>query len=170
MAGLERGTESDDVNRYLAGAAKVVAGAHYCWLSTQSAGEMPTLRPMGILADAFGSPHWLVRFLADGRSRKIKALRQFDRVAITVQNEADEAFVLLLGKALLLGDPADVRKHWRSAFKRYFPAPGESENAVFIEVHATRMELWIRRVTPEPFGVRPMVLERQSNCAWGLAS
>jgi hypothetical protein len=31
------------------------------------------------------------------------------------------------------------------------------------------MELWIRGVTPEPFGLRPTILERDDGGGWRLA-
>jgi hypothetical protein len=43
-------------------------------------------------------------------------------------------------------------------------------NAAFIEVEIKRMELWIGGVTPEPFGLRPTVLERVSGGEWRLVS
>jgi hypothetical protein len=37
-----------------------------------------------------------------------------------------------------------------------------------IEVEVARMELWIRGVTPEPFGPYPTILERDVEGAWRL--
>lgn len=41
--------------------------------------------------------------------------------------------------------------------------------ALFVEVAIERMELWIRGVTPEPFGTKPTVLEREGE-GWRLVS
>lgn len=168
MAGPERSLESDDVNRLLDGAAKVLARTRYCWLSTQDSEQKPTIRPMGILSDEFSNPRWLLRFLADARSRKIRALCAFQRAVITVQSHTEDAFVLLEGSTDILDNPADICRHWRKGFNTYFPTNDDRKSAVFIDVKTDRMELWIRGVTPEPFGMRATVLERQANGIWEL--
>jgi hypothetical protein len=38
----------------------------------------------------------------------------------------------------------------------------------FLEIEAQRLELWIRGVTPEPFGLQTTTLERDGAGAWRL--
>lgn len=166
MAGAGGGLESPEICRLLAGAAKVVASVRYCWLVLPSDDRMPTARPMGHLLDGFGDTDWSIRFLTDARSRKVSALRHSGVLAVVLQNDAEDAFVLLAGKAALLREPAEVRKHWRSAFTVYFPTEEDREHAAFVEMGTTHMELWIRGVTPEPFGMRATILERHVDGIW----
>ena len=85
------------------------------------------------------------------------------------QQNVDDAFVVLTGTATLLEQPSQVRQLWRQAYDAYFPTEADRANAAFAEVSVERMELWIRGVTPEPFGLRPTVLERGSGGAWHLS-
>ena len=50
----------------------------------------------------------------------------------------------------------------------YFPTEQDRANAIFVEVDVERMELWIRGVTPEPFGLRATILERDAGRGWRL--
>ena len=49
----------------------------------------------------------------------------------------------------------------------YFPSEADRASAIFVEVEVERMELWIRGVTPEPFGLRATVLARDGG-GWRL--
>ncbi len=41
-------------------------------------------------------------------------------------------------------------------------------NAIFVKVDIERMELWIRGVTPEPYGMRATILEHDAGRGWRL--
>lgn len=59
---------------------------------------------------------------------------------------------------------------WKDAYARYFPTDKDRVNAGFIEVRIERMELWIRGVTPEPFGLLATILQRDPKGAWYWAT
>jgi general stress protein 26 len=151
-----------DVSRLLAGAAKAVRAARYCWLATAAETARPHLRPMGRVLNDPGEDEWTIRFVTDGRSRKARDMRRKGEVAILFQHDPDHAFVTLIGKAALHGGESEVRQRWKRAYDVYFPTEADRANATFVEVDVTRMELWIRGVTPEPFGLRATVLERNA--------
>jgi len=90
-----------EANRLLAGAAKVVANARSCWLATAVAPGDAKLRPMGRLPNEPGEDEWIIRFITDGRSRKAADMRRDNRVTIIFQNEPDNAFVSVIGAAVL---------------------------------------------------------------------
>ena len=73
----------------------------------------------------------------------------------------------LFGHATLIERADDVARHWKDAYAVYFPTPADRAAAAFIEIEIRRMELWIRGVTPEPFGLRATVLERDAD-GWRL--
>jgi general stress protein 26 len=152
--------EAVDVSRLLAGAAKAMASVRYCWLATASLAGPPRLRPMGQIPRDPGEDEWTIRFLTDGRSRKVDDMRRDSEVAILFQHDPDLAFVTLIGKAALHDSVSEVRERWKRAYDLYFPTENDRANAIFVEVEVKRMELWIRGVTPEPFGLRATVLER----------
>jgi len=162
-------TDADDVSRLMAGAAKTVRSARYCWLATASEAGAPHVRPMGrVLNDASEDP-WMIRFLTDGRSRKAADMRRAEEVTILFQHEPDLAYVALIGRAELHEDASETRRRWKSAYDVYFPRENDRSNAIFVEVEVERMELWIRGVTPEPFGLRATVLERDGG-GWRLTA
>jgi general stress protein 26 len=74
----------------------------------------------------------------------------------------------LVGPATLLEEASEVRQRWKSAYDVYFPTDQDRATAALIEVEIQRMELWIRGLTPEPFGFRATTVERDGRGAWRL--
>jgi general stress protein 26 len=149
-----------DVSRLLAGAAKTMRSARYCWLATAAEAGAPHVRPMGRVLNDPGEDAWKIRFLTDGRSRKAADMLRGETVTILFEHEPDLAYVSLIGRAALHEDASETRSRWKGTYDVYFPSETDRANAVFVEVEVDRMELWIRGVTPEPFGLRATVLER----------
>jgi len=158
--------DSIDVSRLLAGAAKTVASVRYCWLATASEAGPPRVRPMGRVLNDPGEDEWTIRFLTDGRSRKAADMRHNGEVAILFQHDPDLAFVNLIGKVSLHDSASEMRERWKRAYELYFPTESDRARAIFVEVEVERMELWIRGVTPEPFGLRATALERGAGGGW----
>ena len=160
-------TDAVDLSRLLEGAARTMRSAPYCWLATASETGAPHIRPMGRVLNDAGEDEWRIRFLTDGRSRKARDMRRPKEVTILVQHDPDLAFVSLIGRAELHENASETRSRWKSAYDVYFPSETDRRNAIFVEVEVARMELWIRGVTPEPFGLRATVLERDAS-GWRL--
>jgi general stress protein 26 len=166
---LETQTNPDatDVRRLLDGAAKTMRSARYCWLGTATETGAPHMRPMGRVLNDPGEDQWKMRFLTHGRSHKAANMRRANEVLILFQHDPDLAFVSLIGKAALHENASETRSRWKPAYDVYFPSDADRANAIFVEVEIERMELWIRGVTPEPFGLRATVLERDAE-GWHL--
>jgi general stress protein 26 len=156
-----------DVSRLLVGAMKTMRSARYCWLATEAEAGAPHVRPMGRVLNDPGEDEWRIRFLTDGRSHKVADMRRTEEVAILFQHDPDLAFVTLIGRAALHENASETRRRWKSAYDAYFPSGADRENAIFVEVEVERMALWIRGVTPEPFGLRATVLSRDGG-GWRL--
>jgi hypothetical protein len=75
----------------------------------------------------------------------------------------------LIGSGRLIREPEEVRSRWKDSFNAYFPTESDRVNACFIEVNAAQLALWIRNVTPEPFGLEPTILERDKRGSWNIA-
>ena len=161
---------ADQVDLLLEGARRTIARAGYCWLATASDSENLGLRPMGRLPAEAGDDDWTLRFVTDGRSRKAFDIRRTGKVVLVFQQEAEEAFVALTGRASLEERGPEVRRRWRKSYDPFFPTETDRENAAFLTVEAERLELWIRGVTPEPFGLRTTRLDRDAAGAWRLSS
>jgi general stress protein 26 len=160
--------EAVDIGRLLAGAVKTIGSVRNCWLATAGGPAGSSFRPMGRLQRGADDDAWKIRFLTDGRSRKASEMRRKSEVAIIYQHDPDDAFVTLIGKATLLENASEDRKRWKGAYDAYFPSEVDRTNAIFVEVDVERMELWIRGVTPEPFGLQATVLERDGADSWRL--
>jgi general stress protein 26 len=168
---LEAQTNPDAINvtPLLDGATKTMRSARYCWLATATESGIPRVRPMGRVFNDPGEDAWKVRFLTDGQSHKAADMRRAREVTIHFQHDPDLAFVSLIGKAALHENTSETRARWKPAYNVYFPSEADRANAIFVEVEIERMELWIRGVTPEPFGLRATVLERGAE-GWRLIS
>jgi general stress protein 26 len=130
----------DEVKGLLAGASKTVSGARSCWLVTSTADGGVDARPMGIKRTA--------------------------KVAVIFEVPADDAYVTVTGRAAVKDSAADVRRLWKAAYDGFFPTETDKANAIFVEIAAERLELWIRDVTPEPFAAQTTVLERDAGGHW----
>jgi general stress protein 26 len=170
MSRAEDEREKAGLRRLLVGAAKTVAGARYCWLATTAEHGGTNARPMQRLPCDPSEDDWTLRFVIDGRSRKASEIRRVTRVAVVFQQDTDDAFVTLIGAATLREDTAAVRQRWKNAYNVYFPSEEDRASAAFVEIVADHLELWIRGVTPEPFGLRPTILERNASGDWRLTS
>jgi general stress protein 26 len=153
-------------DRLLAAAAKAVAGINYCWLATPDRFGLISARPMGRLPPVAGDDEWLIRFVTDDRSRKISEIRGGGEVTLIFQRETDDTYISLFGGPTIRPDASADRRLWRGAYAAYFPGEGELAHATFLEIRVERMELWIRGVTPEPFGVRSTMLDRDAEGIW----
>jgi general stress protein 26 len=158
-----------EVSRLLAGAMKAITNVRYCWLATDATcGGSNAMRPMGRLPPEPGDKEWTIRFVTDARSGKASDIRRAGKVALMFQHDADDAYVALTGAATLRESASEVRRRWKDAYSRFFPTETDRAAAAFIEVEVERMELWIRGVTPEPFGLRATTLERDAAGEWRL--
>ncbi len=170
MSRVDDARDAVDVSRLLAGAAKTIASVRYCWLLTEAETGGASARPMGLVSHHADENEWTIWFITDGRSRKASDIRRAGKVAVIFQRDADDAFVTLTGRASLREGASEVRRRWKDAYNAYFASETDRANASFVEVDVERMELWIRGVTPEPFGLHAMALERDAAGAWRLVA
>jgi general stress protein 26 len=153
------------VSALLAGAARTIQAVRYCWLVTKATDGF-NARPMGRVLPDKDEDGWTIRFVTDGRSRKAHELCGKQEVGLIFQSDPDEAYVALFGSARLLERAEDVDRFWKKHYEVYFRTPDDRAAAAFIEVDVSRMELWIRGVTPEPFGLHATKLACAADGAW----
>jgi len=166
MSNFEAISDQDATRRLLAGAAKTVIDCRYCWLLTAAAGGGASARPMGVVARALNPEDWTLSFVTDGRSRKVQEIRRTRDICLVFQRDSEDAFVKLSGEAALQDDRDEISRRWKSAYDRYFPTETDRDNARFVDVRIESMDLWIRDVTPEPFGLQATTLERVGDGQW----
>jgi general stress protein 26 len=156
-----------EVGRLLTGAAQAIARVRYCWLVTTAETWAVNARPMGWLPRNVDEDDWTLWFITDGRSRKAADIRRGGEATLIFQ-DVDTAFVTLVGPAMLCEEESELRRRWKKAYDTYFPTEEDRANAALIGVDVRSMKLWIRGVTPEPFGIRPTQIERDERGLWRL--
>jgi general stress protein 26 len=149
-------------------AANVIGETPLCWLAAAAAGGGVGLRPMGRISPHPMKTDWTVSFVTDGRSRKAAEIRRGDAIALVFQRDGGETYVAAHGTARLSAEDTDFAQRWRAAYDVYFPTDVDRANAVFVDVAVERLDLWIKGVTPEPFGMTTTTLVRGADGAWGF--
>jgi general stress protein 26 len=170
MSLMDKTADAADVSRLLAGAAEIIGKVRYCWLVTSATEGGTRCRPMWWLPRDKDEDEWTLRFLTDGHSHKAADMRRVDRVTVIFEHAPDDAFVTLTGKVSLAEGKPEIRRRWKAAYETYFPEGPDQSSAIFVALDVTRLELWIRGVTPEPFGLRATVVERDATRRWHVAS
>ena len=103
-----------------------------------------------------------------GGSRKAREIGRTGRLSVLYQHDADDSYVTLIGRGVILADRALLRARWQPAWNHFFPAGADDETSIFVQLEAERIELWVRGVTAEPFGARGAILERDPGQPWRL--
>lgn len=161
---------NEEVARLVAAAETLVRNAPDCWLITLSETGGANARPMGRVLPTSTLETWTIQLLTDGRSRKVSEIRRTPAVKLAFQRDSDQAFAALAGLARLINEPSDVTRLWRKRYDVHFATDADRANAAFLELTVDRMELWIRGVTPEPFGLHPTIVDRTAEGGWCLRS
>jgi general stress protein 26 len=159
-----------DIGRLLAGAAETISKVPYCWLIAGDIDGHVKARPMGHLLHDPGEDEWTIRFVTDGRSSKVRDLQRNGRVSLVFQDDRHDAYAALAGEAILRTDTEEVRRRWKPHYDPYFPTDLDRASAIFVEIRVDALDLWIRGITPEPFGLKTTRLERDAGGSWRLAS
>jgi general stress protein 26 len=157
-----------DVKELLGAAARKISKVRYCWLLTGAGEGGIRPRPMGRLPRDADDDEWRLRFITDSRSPKVADMRRDGRVSVIFQHDPDDAFVAVAGKASLVEGKPEIRRRWASAYDAFFPEGPDQSSAIFLTIDAIRVELWIRGLTSEPFGLRTTVIERDAARGWQL--
>lgn len=154
------------VEAVLAAAKATMAKARYCWAVTVDGDGRANARPMGRIRSLPGEDSWIVWFMTRRGSRKALEIGRTGRLTVVFQHDADDAYVTLIGRAAVFTDRAAIRVRWEKAWNLFFPKGAEDENAVFLRAEVDRIELWAHGVSPEPFGGRAAILERDPAGHW----
>jgi general stress protein 26 len=161
---------NEEVAKLVAATETLVRNAPDCWLITVSETGGANARPMGRVLPTSTLETWTIQLLTDGRSRKVSEIRRTPAVKLAFQRDSDQAFAALAGLARLINEPSDVTRLWRKRYDVHFATDADRANAAFLELTVDRMELWIRGVTPEPFGLHPTIVDRTAEGGWCLRS
>lgn len=155
------------IQQLLESAESVISRAPHCWLMTLAQSGGVNARPMGRVTPTPSQTGWNVCFLADSRSKKAGDIHSASQVRLIFE-DGDDAFVSLAGAAEVISDTAIIRRRWIADYDRIFPSARDKAHAVFIDIKAEELRLWIRGLTPEPFGVRSSTMRRPVDGDWHM--
>jgi general stress protein 26 len=159
---------SASVERLLAAAAATMEKAPYCWAMTVAEDGSVNARPMGALKLPTNEDPFGVLFITRRGSRKAREIGSTDRLSVVYQHDADDSYLILIGRGLIITDRAVLRALWQPALNQFFPGGADDETAICLQLEANHIELWVRGVTPEPFGTRGVIIERDQGQPWRL--
>jgi general stress protein 26 len=155
------------IERLLEGAASLIGRAKHCWLLTLSHTGRINARPMGCITPECIGTDWTLTFLADARTRKIRDIH-FESYARIIFECNEDEFATLAGPVDIISSLDATEKRWRPSYDAHFPTASDRSEALFLDVRAQELELWIRGLTPEPFGSASIALYRPLDGNWRL--
>jgi general stress protein 26 len=163
-------SSSQTADKLLMEAQELVSTTKYCWAINATADGDAQARLMGCLPMTAQADDWRIVFLTDRRSRKAAEIRRTGRLTLAYQRDKGGDYVVLIGRAALSEDRAELRAGWQRGWETFFPEGPDLSSAAFIKVDVDRIELCIRGVSPEPFGSRYAALERDATRQWHVAA
>ena len=131
----------------------------YCFLVTASPSPWPTARWVEpIVEDDF---HFYLG--THPESRKVAEITSNPAVTLAFGNEREHANLVVYGTAMVHHELSIRQRYWKNAWRMFFPQGPEGDDYCVIKVQTEKIELlsFSRNVIPEPFGLRPVVLERE---------
>ena len=151
-----------DTNDLLQVAREIIAKVPACMAITVDCNGEANARVVNPrpLSDA-----WTVRFATDRRSRKSTEIERSGRLTLAYQYDPGNAYVTLVGRAVINDDVAAKTANWRPKSYRWHPGGPADPNVVYIDFTAERIELWSSSngVVPDPLiGLWAAVLVRDS--------
>jgi general stress protein 26 len=129
----------------------------YCFLITNSDRRWPSARMVQPVIDFDTFEIW---FGTNPSLRKVREIEQNPFVTIAFGNDIENANIIIYGKASIVRDIAERKKHWISSWLLFFPNGPKGDDFVSIRVVPSEMEMmnFKRNIVPEPFGLKPLRL------------
>jgi len=112
------------------------------------------------------SETWTVRFATNRKSRKAEEIERSRRLTLAYQYDPGNAYVTLIGHAVITNDVAAKTASWRPESYRWYPGGPADPNVVYVDFTAERIELWSspHGVVPDPVkGLWAAVLVRDGS-------
>lgn len=99
-------------------------------------------RPMFTVQHRFDGTLW---FITSESSAKVDEIADNQQVCLSFAREKDGVYVSLSGTAALVSDEALIEKFWNASAEHWFERGKGDPDAVLLEVHVERAEVWDAR-------------------------
>lgn len=150
----------------LRAARSTARNTRYCFLISHGENAWPSARLVEPICD-LKQFHFFIGI--DPASRKAREIAACPEVTLAFGNAAENANLVVHGKAILHADSETKRRYWKGTWRLFFPEGPQGSGYAVVELRAEQMEVlsFRRNVIAEPFGLRPMVL-RRTETGWRL--
>lgn len=140
----------------------------YCFLISTGQSGVPSARLVQPIVEADDFEFFIG---THPQSRKVTEIMAHSAVTLAFNKPDEDASLVVYGTATVHQEPDFKEEYWKGTWRLFFPEGPQSDEYVVIRVRAERLELlsFQRNVIPEPFGLRPVVLER-SEAGWRILS
>lgn len=103
-------------------------------------------------------------------SRKVEEIWGDPRITMAFGGEKHDANLVMYGHASIRNDDETNRKYWKSMWRLFFPKGPSSKDYLSICFEPERIEVlsFSHSIVPEPFGLKPLLLERADG-VWQVA-
>jgi general stress protein 26 len=119
-------------------ATGVMQRARYCTLVTIGEDGHPQARIM----DAFPPEGEMAVWMATNAfSRKVSEIRRDPRVPLSYFDAKTTSYVVLLGRASLVSDPAERAKRWKDAWAKLYKDGNRGDDYLLMKVTPIRLEV-----------------------------
>ena len=92
---------------------------------------------MGPQKSASREDPFAILFLTRSGSRKAREIGRTGRLSVLYQHDADDGYVTLIGRGVILADRALLRARWQPAWNQFFPAGADDETSIFVRIRST---------------------------------
>jgi len=105
------------------------------------------------------------------KSRKIAQVKSNSWATLAFCHQGDNANLIVKGSVELVDDVELRAQHWKPHWRLFFPAGPKGGDYILMKLNVTEIEVldFSQSVVPEPFGLKPVRLERL-NENWQLVS
>jgi general stress protein 26 len=123
-------------DQLITAAREIMAAARYCTLITLDSSGRPQARTV----DPFSADRNMVVWLGTNpRSRKVAQIRRNPRVTLHYFDREAQAYVTILGSALLVNDPQEKERRWKEEWREFYP--DRAKDYLLIVVKPERLEV-----------------------------
>ncbi|MCF6171788.1 MAG: pyridoxamine 5'-phosphate oxidase family protein [Bacteroidales bacterium] len=116
-------------------ATEIIGHEKYCALITLNETGQPQARMMEPFPP---EEDFVIWFGTNKNSRKVREIKNDDRVTVYYADEAGNGYVVVTGRAVLVDDPGEKERRWMEHWARFYP---NRENYLLIKVIPKSMEV-----------------------------
>ena len=102
--------------------------------------------------------------------RKVIEVENNSKVTFAYQDAKEDANLIIYGHATIESSLQLRKKYWKPEWRLFFPLGPESKDYVLIRIEALKIEImnFSKNIVPEPFGLKPVVIEK-SDGTWAIS-